>query len=162
MYYLALINYYFRFAIMILLKIMLAITGTFIMLLNMFVRLDWLVDIYADVKRDINKIATLKPVGPTFKKAVKFWRKHLESYSKSNNFERSAMARKMLQKHLANKPSNYVGFKYLRAATYSHDRLLKRHKNDLDISSILWECFLYSRKSFLCSEEKQSFRRSCK
>lgn len=130
-YYKDLFSYYFiNWGIVFTARTVIFVVAIPIAILNIIMRMDAVLDLLKNLSYGLDGIAVLKPVGPTFKAAVKFWRSYIEDMSAINDFAPTASTRKLLIKHCAGRSAGYVGFRYLRAVRYARQRLEERVKNN--------------------------------
>ena len=88
-------------------------------ILNLVVRLKWLQDLIGELFDYADTIQVLKPVGTSFKAAVKIWKQQLNDYKEHAGSGDLATYKRVLIKHCAHKHASYVGFKYIKAVRYA-------------------------------------------
>ena len=122
-YYIELMSFYARLYLSYFMVVCIRIVSVPVIVSNLLFRLEWLISILAGSERYAARIIRLRPAGPTFKAAVRFWRKEIKTSLDCQNHEVVNIRRHALIAHLANKPLDYVGWKYLRANSYVGNKL---------------------------------------
>jgi len=128
-YSLALTEYYLKLLVCYFLRLLILAIHVPALILNLIIRLEVVLNFTYKLWKAAGRITVLKPIGGSFQDGVNYWRKVLKRYDR--NLEFCKNLREDLIKHLGgrettgDKTNCYIGYKYLRAASYAHARTIK-------------------------------------